>query len=575
MPVDSQVPDFLVRLWELLTFWRYPPPAIPTMRLKPAGDDGDNALMMQFFTWEATHPEMSWWRHFETEVPTLAAMGITQVWLPPPNKAMRKQGQGYDAYDLWDLGEFYQKSTIPTRWGTKEELVRAVAAARAHGIDVLVDAVLNHKLGADRPEKFMATMVDPDNRLVDLGPPKEIEASRACCYESHSHANLILGLDRSQYSSMKWTHEHFTGLDWDHRTRTKGVYRITSDKHKGWSKWVDSENGNYDYLLGIDIDHRHPDVRQDLLEWGSWVLKTTGGAGFRFDAIKHMDRRFLLSFIKHVRQTLGRDDLFSVAEYWSSDLELIKPYIRVFEGLVTFFDVPLHYNFHNASKAGSAYDLRRLLDGSVLQFRPDDAVTFVDNHDTPPGSSDASQVGPNFKLQAYAVILLYGSGQPCVFYGDLYPNKEPECYDPDTAAGVKRLIAARRLFAYGARTDCLRAERNCVGFVRAGAPAPADGQGKRARPGCVVLISNADAPAVPEAAGATSGAAAEGEQKHTIRVSVGSANAGATYRAYAPVSSHDEMVRVDGDGWGAFTCPHGGLRVWVREEDLPEEPESA
>ena len=43
----------------------------------------------------------------------------------------------------WDLGEFYQKGTIPTRWGTKEELVRAIEAANAHGIDVLVDAVLN------------------------------------------------------------------------------------------------------------------------------------------------------------------------------------------------------------------------------------------------------------------------------------------------------------------------------------------------------------------------------------------------------------------------------------------------
>lgn len=77
-------------------------------------------LQMQFFTWEAMHPQLSWWRHFEMEVPKLAAMGVTQVWLPPPNKAMRKvcihfpldgcrarvdmlpsqQGQGYDAYDL-------------------------------------------------------------------------------------------------------------------------------------------------------------------------------------------------------------------------------------------------------------------------------------------------------------------------------------------------------------------------------------------------------------------------------------------------------------------------------------------
>ena len=45
---------------------------------------------MQFFTWDCKHPEMSWWKHFEREVPRLEELGITQVWLPPPNKAMRK-----------------------------------------------------------------------------------------------------------------------------------------------------------------------------------------------------------------------------------------------------------------------------------------------------------------------------------------------------------------------------------------------------------------------------------------------------------------------------------------------------
>lgn len=48
---------------------------------------------------------------------------------------------------------------------------------------------------------------------------------------------------------------------------------------------------------------------------------------------------------------------------------------------VTFFDVPLHYNFHEASKAGSQYDLRKILNESILKLRPGDAVTFVDNHE--------------------------------------------------------------------------------------------------------------------------------------------------------------------------------------------------
>ena len=68
------------------------------------------------------------------------------------------------------------------------------------------------------------------------------------------------------------------------------MFRIVSPKHRGWSQHVDKEFGNYDYLLGIDvgvpqalfncivmtaaqIDHRHPAVRKDLLEWATWILK--------------------------------------------------------------------------------------------------------------------------------------------------------------------------------------------------------------------------------------------------------------------------------------------------------------
>ena len=47
-------------------------------------------VQIQFFTWESKHPDMSWWQHYATEVPNLARMGFTQVWLPPPNKAMKK-----------------------------------------------------------------------------------------------------------------------------------------------------------------------------------------------------------------------------------------------------------------------------------------------------------------------------------------------------------------------------------------------------------------------------------------------------------------------------------------------------
>ena len=44
---------------------------------------------------------MSWWKHLEAESAILSnKFGVSQVWLPPPSKAAKPSGQGYDAYDL-------------------------------------------------------------------------------------------------------------------------------------------------------------------------------------------------------------------------------------------------------------------------------------------------------------------------------------------------------------------------------------------------------------------------------------------------------------------------------------------
>ncbi|KAF9036177.1 glycoside hydrolase family 13 protein [Panaeolus papilionaceus] len=455
-----------------LKSWLFPssPQPLLYMRLGPKGKDA-NALMLQFFTWDCLHESMSWWKHFETEIPRLAELGFTQVWLPPPNRPAEAEGRGYDAYDLWDLGEFEHKGQLKTRWGTRDELLQACKVAEEHGIDILIDAVLNHKLGADSTEIVRARPSQPDNRLKDAGPDREIEAWTVFSYPSRA----------SKYSSFKWDHSCFTGsVDWDHKTKEKAIFRLTGPGHKGWSRNVDTELGNYDFLLGVDIEHRHPGVREDLLNWGPWILETTGATGFRLDAIKHIDRKFLLHWIQETRRRSGKPDMFAVAEYWSGNLKLILPYMKTFKGETAFFDVPLHMNFNQASRERTRYDLRKILNNTIVQVKPNAAVTFVDNHDVDivEGQSLESWVGNNFKIQAYAIILLRGYGHPCVFYGDLYRNRE--CYDETTARNLTLLIEARKNFAYGPTEDYL-ADSNCIGFVR---------KGNASHLGCAVVLSN-------------------------------------------------------------------------------------
>ena len=80
--------------------------------------------------------------------------------------------------------------------------------------------------------------------------------------------------------------------------------------------------------------------------------------------------------------------------------------------------VPLHYNFYNASNSNGQYDMRRILDNTLVKEYPKLAVTFVDNHDTQPGQALYSWVQDWFKPLAYALILLRKVGYLSILYGD-------------------------------------------------------------------------------------------------------------------------------------------------------------
>ena len=77
-----------------------------------------NETMMQFFEWYLPS-DGTLWKTAVNEAPYLAKTGITQVWFPPAYKGNGgKDDVGYGVYDLYDLGEFDQKGSIATKYGT-------------------------------------------------------------------------------------------------------------------------------------------------------------------------------------------------------------------------------------------------------------------------------------------------------------------------------------------------------------------------------------------------------------------------------------------------------------------------
>ncbi len=99
-----------------------------------------NGVMMQFFHWY-NKPDGTLWNELETKAPELAKAGITAVWIPPCYKGSAGgYDVGYGTYDLFDLGEFDQKGTVRTKYGTKKELLSALKSARSNGRFLLLQS---------------------------------------------------------------------------------------------------------------------------------------------------------------------------------------------------------------------------------------------------------------------------------------------------------------------------------------------------------------------------------------------------------------------------------------------------
>jgi len=139
-------------------------------------DDPINPLLLQAFAWDLP-ADSSHWRLLADNAALLADCGVTSAWLPPAYKGRAgAEDVGYGVYDTYDLGEFDQKGSVATKYGTKDEYLAAVEALHAAGIAVVADIVLNHRMGADATEVVRAFPVDPEDRRRPIGPAGEITA---------------------------------------------------------------------------------------------------------------------------------------------------------------------------------------------------------------------------------------------------------------------------------------------------------------------------------------------------------------------------------------------------------------
>ncbi|KAL9601499.1 MAG: hypothetical protein Q9219_002451 [cf. Caloplaca sp. 3 TL-2023] len=320
----------------------------------------ENYTMMEAFEWYVPADQKHWER-LRRAVAGLKATGIDNLWIPPGCKGSSQQGNGYDIYDLYDLGEFDQKGGVSTKWGTKEELVHLVETAKNVGVGIYWDAVLNQKAGADCTERCQVVEVDANDRTRAITDPYSIDGWLGFNFPGRC----------DRYSTQKYHWYHFTGTDYNDANKRVAIYRILGEG-KNWSNFVDKEKGNYDYLMFADIDYNHPEVEADVKAWGEWLYSQVPIMGIRFDAIKHFSEEFLESFVEHLDTRVG-PGWFLVGEFWKDSREAMTTYIRNMKHKFSLFDVPLVYNFSELSNTVDA-DLTKVFADTLVQSEPVNAA---------------------------------------------------------------------------------------------------------------------------------------------------------------------------------------------------------
>ncbi len=486
-----------------------------------------NGVMMQYFHWYLRE-EDNLWQQVAQEAENLAEAGITALWLPPAYKGMGgAYDVGYAVYDMYDLGEFGQKGTVRTKYGDRQEYIEAIEALHRNRVQVYADAVLNHRMGGDHKETLRATPYRQNDRLNPAGGSQEIEA----------YTHFSFSGRQGKYSDFEWHWWHFDATDYD--DRSKDSSQIYLFEGKQFDDYVALEKGNLSYLMGCDVDFQNPEVQQEIKNWGKWTLTTTNVDGFRLDAIKHISAWYFPLWIDALEK-FAQKDLVIIGEYWQNNLSALHWYLDSVGGRMSVFDIPLHYNFHAASRAGGNYDMRRILNGTLMQQRPFNAVTFVENHDSQPLRALESPVESWFKPLAYALILLRQEGYPCIFYADYY-GASYEDYGKDGNQYpiyltshrwlIDKFLQVRRDYLYGPQYNYFD-HWNCIGWTCLG---------NAAHPKAMVVIMS-DGPA--------------GWKWMEV---------GKPHAEFRDMTEHiTESVYANEYGWAELRCQGGSVSVWVQ-----------
>ena len=294
-------------------------------------------------------------------------LGFTQIW-PTPLMENKQPAYSYHGYAITD------SYRVDPRFGSNEDYRRFVAAARARGIGVIQDVVLNH-IGSGH--WWMQDLPTPD----------------------------WLGYNGGHVPT-----RHF-------RTAVPDTYAAQDDRLNFTSGWFD------DHMP--DMNQRQPLLATYQIQNAIWWVEWAGLSGLRIDTYGYNDRDFLARGSARLMAEYPRLNI--VGEEWSANPVVISQWLRGVRNpdgyvshLPSVMDFPLNETLRRALVEPDSYfkglpELYAALVNDRLYPDPKNLVLFEGNHDMP---RLFSALGDDVALTKMALVYVLTMPRiPQLYYG--------------------------------------------------------------------------------------------------------------------------------------------------------------
>ena len=297
----------------------------------------------------------------------LEHLGITQLWLTP----VVENAQPKFSYHGYSITDHYR---IDPRYGTNEDYRELSRAARARGIGLIEDVVVNH-IGSHH--WWMADL--PASDWVSGG------GSRAPTNNMH--------------------------------TTVQDPYATETDRQRYIDGWFSPEMP--------DLHPMNPLLGTYLIQNAIWWIEYADLSGLRMDTYSYTDKRFMAEFTRRVMGEYPRLDIVgeewrddpAMVAYWQAGKVNADGYVSYLPSLMDF---PLQGALLRGLKNADAWNnglpaLYERLGDDFLYPSPRNLVVFADNHDT---DRIYTELGRDDALWRMAMVYVTTiRGIPQILYG--------------------------------------------------------------------------------------------------------------------------------------------------------------